>query len=323
MTLNQEAYKKFCENIDYIPIFLEWWWIDSVTGGEWDVVFSLTNDNIIKGAMPFQLRRVSKIFSIIKMPKQTQIMGCWFNYPKNQKFANKLSFEKEVMHELIDQLPNVDYFMQRFHYSILNWLPFYWKGFKQTTQYTYVLDNIGDLERVKNNMLGTQKRQLKKAKKLQISVYEEKNIDKFYEMNRLSFQRQNINIKYSKVFLENLHEKIMQRDQGVILFAKDSDNNAHAAIYVIWDQKSAYLMWSGGDPEYRNSGAKTLLVYEAIKICSSFVNRFDFEGSMMKNIEQYNKSWGAIPVPYHKIYKFNSRLFEFFYMIKEWKNARQ
>lgn len=41
------------------------------------------------------------------------------------------------MNYFIDNLPKFDYFNMNFHYSITNWLPFYWRGFKQTTRYTY------------------------------------------------------------------------------------------------------------------------------------------------------------------------------------------
>jgi hypothetical protein len=83
-------------------------------------------------------------------------MGPWIKYPPNQKYANRLSLEKEVYFSIIDQLPDIDHFSQNFYYLVTNWLPFYWKGFNQTTRYTYLIKNLTDLpevfSRFKDNM---------------------------------------------------------------------------------------------------------------------------------------------------------------------------
>ena len=322
MNENQIKYKNFCEEVEYIPVFLEWWWIDAVTEGNWDVVFSYTKDGKeIRGALPYYKNKIYKFFDVIQMPKQTQVMGCWLNYPKNQKLTSKYAFEKDVMSELIEKLPNNDYFMQRFHYSIANWLPFYWKGFKQTTQVTYVLDNLSNLEQVYNNFRSNIKTDIKKAQKI-LKITSEEDIEKFYKINTLTFQRQNIKPKYSLEFLKRLHKEIQKREQGKMYFAIDKSENIHAAIYVVWDKQSAYYMWGGGNPEYRNSGAHSLLMWQAIQDCSRFVDRFDFEGSMIEPVERFFRAFGAKQVYYNKIYKFNNKFLELFNLLKEWKNEK-
>lgn len=321
MTENQKLYKTFCEESEYIPIFLEWWWIDSVTDGNWDVIFSLTKDGKVRGAMPFSITRQSKIFKIIKMPKQTQVMGCWFNYPKNQKQASKLSFEKEVMNELIEQLPEVDYFMQRFHYSISNWLPFYWRGYKQSTQYTYVLNDIKNHDDIFSNLRSNIRTDIKKATKI-VEIISNDDIENFYDINKLTFQRQDTTIPYTFEFISTLHKEIKNKNQGKIYFAIDKEENIHAVIYVVWDKKSAYYMWGGGNPKYRNSGATSLLLWEAIKDSSIFVDKFDFEGSMIEPVERFVRSFGAEQVPYNKIYKFNNKFLELMYLLKGWKSGK-
>lgn len=320
MTENQKLYKSFCESIDYIPVFLEWWWIDIVTNGAWDVVFSTTKDGRIRGVLAFYVTKEVKVFSIIKMPKQTQVTGCWFAYPKGQKLTSKLSFEKEVMTELIEQLPNVDYFMQRFHYSVSNWLPFYWKGYKQTTQYTYVLDNLQNHDEIFSNFRSNIKTDIKKATKV-VKVISSDDIEKFYNINKLTFQRQNAQIPYTFGFIKQLHEELKVRGQGKIYFAIDEEENIHAAIYIIWDKQSAYYMWGGSDPEFRNSGATSLLIWKAIQECSSFVNKFDFEGSMIESVERFVRSFGTKQIPYNKIYKFNNKFLEPLHLLRGWKNG--
>lgn len=316
---NKSMYINFCEENNNIPIFLQWWWINSVTNTNWDVSYSLTKDNKIKGVLPYSITKQSNIFNIIKMPKQTQVLGTWISYPKKQKEENKLSFEKEVMIELIENLPKVDYFMQRFHYSQTNWLPFYWKGYNQSTQYTYIIDDLSDLESVYSSFRSNIKTDIKKATKILI-IESDNNIEEFYRINKMTFERQNKTIPYSFEFINNLHLEIKKRKQGKIYFAKDKKNNIHAAIYIVWDNYSAYYMWGGSDPKFRNSGATSFLLWQAIQDCAIFVNKFDFEGSMIEPVERFVRSFGTKQIPYNKIYKFNNKFLSLLYKLKELRN---
>ena len=75
------------------------------------------------------------------MPPLTQNMGVWYR-PMDGKADKQLSREKELANTLIDALPSFQYFAQNFHYSIGNWQPFYWREFKQTTRYTYIIPDL-------------------------------------------------------------------------------------------------------------------------------------------------------------------------------------
>ena len=120
---NKEKYKQLCEKNTDIPLFSQAWWLDAVcVDGEWDVALFEKGGKTL-GSLPYYLKRKGP-FTIITMPPLTQTMGPWIKYPENQKYAKKLSYEKEIMNNLIDQLPKTDYFCQNFHPSVTNWLPF-------------------------------------------------------------------------------------------------------------------------------------------------------------------------------------------------------
>ncbi len=80
--------------------------------------------------------------NVISMPLLTQKLGPYIVYPLNQSNAKRLSFENEIICEILKRLPKVDEFNVNFNYTYTNWLPFYWAGFKQTTRYTYLIDNL-------------------------------------------------------------------------------------------------------------------------------------------------------------------------------------
>ena len=61
----------------------------------------------------------------------------------------------------------------------------------------------------------------------------------------------------------------------------------------------------GGDPEFRNSGAASLLIWEGIKFAHNHSEIFDFEGSMIESIERFFRGFGAVPRVYYNVTKLN------------------
>ena len=290
-----------------MPIFLQDWWLDAVCDeGIWDAAM-VGEGNDIQGVMPYYLvkGKLGHVFNT--MPRLTQVLGPWLRYPEDQKSWSRLAFDKKVMTALIRQLPAFDHFTQSFHYSVSNWLPFHWQGFDQSSGYTYVIDDLSDLSNVYDNFRGNIRREIKKAAK-SVSITQENDIDTFFHEALLkTYQRQGKQLPVSLDFLKRLDRACAERDKRVIFFARDPEDRVHAALYVVWDDESAYHLMSGGDPELRHSGATSLLMWQAMQWAAGRVRRFDFEGSMKEPIEQFFRSFGAIPRNYFFISKTNSR----------------
>lgn len=313
---NKKEYRKFCEQHSEIPLFLHDWWLDVVcTNGQWEVCLAKDKNSEIIGVLPFYQRRYFG-FSVIQMPDLTPICGVWLNYPQQLKNnVSKLSFEKKVITELIEQLPKTAYYAQRHPVQLTNWLPFYWKGFRQTTRYTFQLKHPIELDFVFANLKNNTRHEITKAQKI-LEITETEDIDLFYEINQLTFERQAIKMPYSLHFLKKLDKALSERNQRKIYLAKNNLNNCHAAIYLVWDEGTVYNLMIGADSKFRSSGAVQLLLWQGIQLAASKNRIFDFEGSMMPNIEPVFRRFGGELVPYHKIYKTGNLLFSFLNTIK-------
>jgi lipid II:glycine glycyltransferase (peptidoglycan interpeptide bridge formation enzyme) len=312
---NKEKYREFCEYEKNIPIFSQDWWLDAVCGNDnWDVAI-VEKGGQIWATMPYY--KVKKFgFTLIIMPKLTQTLGPYIKYPPKQKYSSRLSWEKEVMSKLIEQLPKFDYFNQHFHYTVTNWLPFYWKGFKQTTRYTYIIDLSKSLDEIFSDISSNYRNKIRKASSL-VSVERGFAIEEFYKINKKTFERQEIKIPYDLDFVKKQYQALKQRNLCEIFYAVDKHGNIHSSAFLMWDNDSAYVHMIGEDPEFRNSGAGILLIWELIKFSAKELNLkyFNFEGSIIESIEQVRRDFGAIQVPYFKVYKINSfvlYLFEYF-----------
>jgi hypothetical protein len=124
----KDEYRNMCSIENSIPIFSRDWWMDAVCGPDnWDVII-VKKDNQVIAAMPYYLNKEKKSIRITQ-PLLTQTNGIWIKYPPGQKYFKMLSYQKDIMGEIIDRLESlkVDSFSQNFHYSVSNWLPFYWR----------------------------------------------------------------------------------------------------------------------------------------------------------------------------------------------------
>jgi lipid II:glycine glycyltransferase (peptidoglycan interpeptide bridge formation enzyme) len=215
--------------------------------------------------------------------------------------------ENKILSDLINKLPKYSFFRQKFSYRIKNWLSFYWNNFEQTTNYTYHLNLDQDEQEIFDGFRSNIRGDIRKAQK-NVIVSSDLSLKAFYEVNKKTFARQSLSIPYSESFVKDIDMEMAARDQRKIFFAKDSDENIHSAIYIVWDKDTSYYLWGGGDPAYRSSGATSLLLWEAIKFSKERgLKIFDFEGSMIQPVERFVRSFGAMQVPYFIITK-KSRL---------------
>lgn len=315
---SKEQYALFCKSHKALPVYFNDWYLNYACGKEnWEALIYTENEQIY-GILPYYSSKVLLAEKKIGMPKITPYMGIYLVIPEAMKKVNKNSFEKKVTTALIDALPKYQYFNVRFHRSFYNWLPFYWKGFIQHTMYTYVIQDISDLTEVFSNFKSSVRNKIRKAEQL-VKVEISEDIETFYRLEKMTFNRQNLSVGYSLDTLKKMDQAFSANNARVIFLAKDSENRAHSALYLTYDQISANVHLVGENPDLRNSGAGTLLVWEAIKYSRNILglNQFDFEGSVIENIEENRRSYGAEQVAYHKIQKVNSVLLKFAFFLSD------
>ena len=291
--------------IPYVnSIFQQPWWLDAVAPNQWSEVIVEQNKEII-ARLPY-VTKTKYGLNLISHPPLTQTLGPWLA-PLTGKYATQLAQQKEIFTSLIEQLPPHDFFHHNFHYSITNWLPFYWYGFTQTTSYTYVIEDLTDLDQVWNNFQSNTRRVIRKAEK-EVVVRTDLDIEKFLDINTMTFQRQGRSLPYSREMVRSIDAACLKHQARRIFFAEDDQERIHAALYLIWDDYSAYYLMGGGNSSLRNSGAMTLLMWEAIQFASTVTKKFDFEGSMIEPIEIFFRDFGAKQIPYFQVTHMSRRM---------------
>ena len=131
---HQEVYRSFAAQAPDLPLFMQPWYLDVVCeGGDWDAVLvEISGKNV--AALPYFLKQ-KWAWKYVTMPQLCKQLG-----PYILPEYRILKWEMRLYAALIEKLPAaLAAFEQNFNYTVTNWLPFYWEGFKQTTLYSYIL----------------------------------------------------------------------------------------------------------------------------------------------------------------------------------------
>ncbi|MCD9023657.1 GNAT family N-acetyltransferase [Cohnella silvisoli] len=314
---SKSKYRELCRNNSDIPLFDQDWWLDITCGGadNWDVCLVERGNEVIASLPYYKIKKYG--FNLIRMPQLTLTMGIWIRYPKNQKYATKLAYEREIYLELINLLPSMDYSQQQFNRNITNWSTFYWRGFRQTTRYTYVIEDLRDLDSVYSNFTGQVQSEIRDAERLNLRIVESDDVDKFYGLHRKVFDPKNFPMPYSLDILKSLDQALRERQCRKIWFAEDDRGRVHSAVYIVWDQHCAYNLLGGSDPDSSAGGSHSMLIWHAIREMSKVTKQFDLHGGMHEPVERFFRAFGAQQKPYFQISKINGKLFKFAYYLKQ------
>ena len=325
---NKEIYKDICEQrLDDVPLFQQYWWMEAVCAGkQWDVALATEGDKVT-GAMPYHyVRRLG--LTVVLQPQLTQFSGPvyfkdalvrrkkenrqLYNNIDTMSESHSLDFEKRVASELIAQMETIKPSAVLIHTSprITNWLPFYWKGYAQTTRYTYRIPDICDAGAV-FAAFDKEKRQRKIIKtERQTTVRFDMSPSDFAAFHRRYWESKGEKDLLSEDFIERVCTAAMQRSQGVIASLHGNDGTLLSARFVAYDKNVAYSLLSANDMKCHRGGHSETLMWALIKHLSGKCRAFDFEGSMDEGIEYFYRSFGAIQTPFFEIRKYRNTLVE-------------
>ncbi len=302
-TESKQVWSSHCQEDDDVPVFMQPWWWDITAGEEhWEVVLAQSKKQSILGALLYAQKQFFGV-KRLTLPVFTPINGVWFSKHDTDKAHSFYSKRRKILSQIIRQLPRAAFHDFKLHYTLEDWLPFKWAGYKQTTQYTQTLDLTPDETTLYEAFKGGTRSKINKVRE-RFEMVEIKDIKRFLDhINRVAAFK---NIPYTKQNLHTigrLHQEIEQRDLGTILAAKDEKGDIHAMIYIVFSAGTAHYWLGGAHPEFRDTNGMFFLLWEAIKKSKSRAGVFDFDGSNHPNIAPVFTGFGAIPQSNHYIYK--------------------
>jgi lipid II:glycine glycyltransferase (peptidoglycan interpeptide bridge formation enzyme) len=152
--------------------------------------------------------------------------------------------------------------------------------------------NCDDVTTVYNNFKPTLKRQIKKAEGA-LTVVENKNLNHLFDVCHQVFARQQKTLPYSFEQLKLLDEAAAKHHSRNFWVAYNSAQLPCAAIYIVFDKQYCYYLIGGIATEFKNTGAMSLLLWQAIQFANSHHLTFDFCGSTIASIDKFFSTFNA------------------------------
>lgn len=179
--------------------------------------------------------------------------------------------------------------------------PFIWQGFQVSPRYTYQLRTDRSEEELMAGLDKGTRNLVRRAEKDGLSARVAEVEERHFELVSNTFSRKGI-----KVDRDALKTLMTNKEAVHSAFAIEvlQEDNITAVAYCLFDSNSAYYIAGGGDPEHRHQSAGTYALWSAIlEAKKRGVEVFDFEGSMVPEIESFFRGFGGEMVTYHQVFR--------------------
>lgn len=224
------------------------------------------------------------------------------------KLTRRLSQHKELLFALVDQLPAHDQFLQNLQSGFDYWLPLSWRGFTETTLYSYTLEDLSALDNIRAGFSKGTRSDINKGRK-SLTIRTDQGTGDLYDALATTLLATRKKMPFNADLLRRIDHACLEQNQGRVFSAHDKAGRFVAGLLLVWDSESAYYLLASARPEARGSGAPSLLLWEAIQFASTgMTKRFDFEGSQIESIEQFFRGFGGRPVPHSQVERRSRRM---------------
>lgn len=301
---SKKLYHILCQKESTINIYSQDWYLDAVVekDADWSVIL-VEEKGDIQAAFPFQYAKKHGLY-YIENPWQCSRGGIWIRKNSFKNKRDELVFQRKIINCIIDTLPRVDVFKVNFNPDFLNWQPLYWREFLEQTNYSMVIHpKSGD---VLSNISSRRRNQIRNG--LNKYIVKENLItpDIYWSYFEKACVLREMSPSYSKEKFIALLNALNEHNACIIRYAENTEGELVAGNIIIKDTMRHYDQFSFYIPEKGNE-ANALLKYYAIENANQENCIFDFEGSMIPGVCEYNATFNPQWEPYHFIYKHSFR----------------
>jgi lipid II:glycine glycyltransferase (peptidoglycan interpeptide bridge formation enzyme) len=271
------------------------------------IIVSTDKDCNILGGIAFGSNSKMGIRLVVP-PQYTQYWGILISHRKTKYQFKDIKYRKDILESLINTL-------EQDHKIIDLALPpeiddvraLLWKNYQPDIRYTFQKE-LSNHDNILSSFDPDIKRQIKKAENKHIKVAkgnDESFIKQFYSLQTLSLTRQKRKFNLNSdefVFLINSLKKNKITVKFYLAYHSETPVNSSAILVF---KNSAYYWLAGTNPEYFNTGANQLVMWNVMKdLVDNNIHNFDFVGANTPGVSEYKATYNARLVPYFKMHKY-------------------
>jgi hypothetical protein len=183
---------------------------------------------------------------------------------------------------------------------------FLWAHFRVSLAYTFRFSACVDVQKLTEGITRTHLQKLSKAKRLNLSVDIDRDIEALIELNKMTFERKEAKPPFEPDLPVRLWQAAEKRNCARLYIARMVDGVPVAGLLTVHDSRTTYQIVSGFNPSHMDVPGQNLLLWTAIQDSLAAGRDFDFEGSSIRGVETFYRRWGASAVPVWRIEKTGS-----------------
>ena len=268
-------------------LFTQDWWWDAVCPPEkrHEIEFR-DEDGALRGLWRMAKVRRLGIFDVYSMPPLTQHAGpCLSNrndfLPLLSKIKPKQRLYINISFWLTD---NEIHYIKEQKIHILK-------------KVTHRLEDLSDLAKVYRGIKPARQRQIRKAER-HLTAVQIDDIEPLIKLQEETFKRRGMKNPYPPQTVRRLHAAVKAHQAGCLIALEDKQHQIMACGLFVHDDKVCYSLTHGFHKLGQDLGAGSLLQWKGIEYASRNGLIFDFEGSNIESIANFNLSFGAITKTY-------------------------
>lgn len=299
----KEEYTKRLLECSHWHLFQHPMWWDALAA-QWDVICIHYKSETIY--LPFSIEKKWGV-RILRNP---HLIPYLIPFTNHSWTANEKS---EIASLLLQQLPMVDVLsIDLWPDYAMSELP---SGFECDAKRTNLI-KLTQEEEVYSHFKPALKRQIRKAER-SLKVYERDAIEDFILLHQKTFDKQDQLMQVPATAYRQAWDVCKTLHCGKLFFIEDAQSAKHAALFCVYDNHCAYYLAGGTDAQYYGSGAMSNLMWHAIRFSLNHsIPLFDFEGSMLPNVNRFFQNFGPHEVSYPHLHFNHSALFSLHQKIK-------
>jgi hypothetical protein len=250
-----------------------------------------------------------KMISVPYAPYHGLLFPDHADVPLYNRYKKNLEAASVLLEEVCNRYRDVCFSN---HWSIKDMRPFSWYNYHTPENGTFQIDvaytavkALSSLESVMSGVSSGRKYDYKYSRnKYNLRCVQEvceDDLDDFYQLYYLTFNRQNIELEESEIGqVKKIAQTVLKNGYGCLQYAELPSGERISAQLIIYDHRCAYYLFGANHPEYRNYGGGTFLLIEAMnKAVGMGIDKFDFVGVNSPMRGDFKLSFGAELMPYY------------------------
>ncbi|NQV18019.1 MAG: GNAT family N-acetyltransferase [Armatimonadetes bacterium] len=237
-------------------------------------------------------------------PPFTPFIGPFF-INKSSTYFKIQNFQKKVSKKIAQFTKKLNAIILFFSLdrTIIDVQPFIWEKFKVYIRYTYTINLRINNEKIWENFSPERRNDIRKANNDGVKIFKGSDKNTLMELIIKSLTRQNKAIDIKS--LEKIVFKFSSEINSFYFIAYYKEKPISVS-FCIHDKKKAFYVIGGYDSNNKHHGAGASTLWECIKHAKKLdLKEFDFDGSMIPNIERFFRGFGGKLVPFYRINRIN------------------